>query len=75
MSKQDFSTYKVLRRHGGFYYCEHPEGGEIECKLKGSFKKGRRTTNLVVVGDHVKLDFFRVKNSKLYYWKSVNVIP
>ena len=58
MTKQKFSSYKILRRHGGFYYCEHPEGGEIECKLKGSLKKGRRTTNLVVVGDHVKLDFF-----------------
>ena len=58
MTKHKFSSYKVLRRHGGFYYCEHPEGGEIECKLKGSFKKGRRTTNLVVVGDHVRLEFF-----------------
>ena len=56
--------YKVLRRHGGFYYCEHPNGGEIECKLKGSFKKGRRTTNLVVVGDNVKLDFFPKQKRK-----------
>ena len=58
MIEGKFFTYKVLRRHGGFYYCEHPDGGEIECKLKGSFKKGRRTTNLVVVGDNVKLEFF-----------------
>lgn len=57
MSSQKKIVYKVLRRHGGFYYCQHPDGGEIECKLKGVFKKGRRTTNLVVVGDHVELEF------------------
>lgn len=49
--------YKVLRRHGGFYYCQNSEGQEVACKLKGILKKNRKTTNLVVVGDHVELEF------------------
>lgn len=57
MSAKKKLIYKVLRRHGGFYYCQNPDGSEIECRLKGVFKKGRRTTNLVVVGDHVQLEF------------------
>ena len=73
MSKQDFSTYKVLRRHGGFYYCEHPEGGEIECKLKGSFKKA--VEQRIWLSEITLNSIFSGQKFKALLLKSVNVIP
>jgi ribosome biogenesis GTPase / thiamine phosphate phosphatase len=45
-------TGRVMRLQSGFYTIEN-EDGSITCQLRGRLKKGRRTGDIVAVGDMV----------------------
>lgn len=45
-------TGRVMRLQSGFYTIEN-ETGSITCQLRGRLKKGRRTGDIVAVGDFV----------------------
>lgn len=44
----------ILRARSGFYSIQTPEG-MVECQLRGRAKRGRRDTDLAVIGDQVSL--------------------
>ena len=44
----------ILRARSGFYSIQTHDG-MIECQLRGRAKRGRRDTDLAVIGDHVSL--------------------
>ena len=44
----------VIRTQSGFYQVKTADG-EITCRLRGRLKRGRRTGDIVAVGDHVKI--------------------
>lgn len=46
----------VIRNTGCWYVVKTPDGEQINCKVKGTFRlKGLRTTNPVAVGDYVAI--------------------
>ena len=45
---------RVLRSQSGFNWVETPRG-VVRCTLRGRFKRGKATTDLVVIGDRVRL--------------------
>lgn len=57
MENQESGQAIVNRRYGGYYFVLIDDGTELPCKLKGSLKKDRRTTSLVVVGDKVEFRY------------------
>jgi ribosome biogenesis GTPase / thiamine phosphate phosphatase len=50
--KNSNPTGRVMRLQSGFYTIE-TEKGQITCQLRGRLKKGRRTGDIVAVGDFV----------------------
>jgi ribosome biogenesis GTPase len=51
--KNPTQTGRVMRLQSGFYTVETDEGS-ITCQLRGRLKKGRRTGDIVAVGDMVE---------------------
>ncbi len=46
----------VVRNTGSWYTVKTDEGGTMQCKVKGNFRlRGIRSTNPVVIGDHVTI--------------------
>ena len=47
----------VIRNTGSWYTVQTDDNRSVECKIKGSFRlKGIRSTNPVVIGDHVEIE-------------------
>ena len=47
----------VVKNTGSWYTVHTDDGRSVECKIKGSFRlKGIRSTNPVVIGDHVQIE-------------------
>ena len=47
----------VIRNTGSWYTVHTEDNRSVECKVKGSFRlKGIRSTNPVVIGDHVEIE-------------------
>lgn len=47
----------VVKNTGSWYTVHTDDGRSVECKVKGSFRlKGIRSTNPVVIGDHVQIE-------------------
>ncbi|MEN8242698.1 MAG: ribosome small subunit-dependent GTPase, partial [Chloroflexota bacterium] len=44
----------VVRSQSGFFTLDTPQG-EIVARLRGRFKKGRKTGDLIAVGDQVEV--------------------
>ncbi len=44
----------VIKAHGGFYYVKTPAGQTI-CRLRGTLKQAAWESDLIAVGDHVKM--------------------
>ena len=48
----------VMQSTGSWYEVRTDDGDMVRCRLRGQFRiKGIKTTNPVVVGDHVELIF------------------
>lgn len=46
----------VIKNTGSWYTVKTDEGGTMQCKVKGNFRlRGIRSTNPVVIGDHVTI--------------------
>ncbi|MBN1231231.1 MAG: ribosome small subunit-dependent GTPase A [Anaerolineales bacterium] len=47
----------VLRSQSGFFTIQMDDGEEITAKIRGKLKRGRKTTDLIAVGDQVMVSF------------------
>jgi ribosome biogenesis GTPase len=45
----------ILRAQSGFYTVRTDDGRDVECRLRGRVKKDRQATDLVVIGDRVRI--------------------
>ncbi|HET6380001.1 MAG TPA: ribosome small subunit-dependent GTPase A [candidate division Zixibacteria bacterium] len=45
----------MLRARSGFYTVETDDGRRLECRLRGALKKERRSSDLAVIGDRVRV--------------------
>ena len=49
----------VLRARSGFYTVETDEGDLVEARLRGKVKRERRTSDIAVIGDRVRVERLR----------------